>query len=493
MAWIPFVLFVLVLSFRNAVPFRNVLHPGSSLNRRPLKLLMKSQHYDVAIIGSGSGGLATASSLLRRDDSLSIALIDPAENHYYQPGWTLVGAGVFTDTYTQRRMEKVIPSKLNWLKETVVGFQPGDNLVYLNKGDTVHYKQLIVAPGISLHWEGVKGLNATLGKNGVTSNYDYSLASYTWELVKGLKNGKAIFTQPPPPFKCAGAPQKAMYLSSDHWLRTNVLPNIDVEFYSAGKNIFGIPDYVPALQSYLDRYSVRTHFHHTLVEVDGPNKVAFFRQQVLPELPPLPIPGEKASQSPRAARLDAKPVVTGQTVKAEFDMLHVVPPQRAPAFVADSVLADSSGFLDVDAFTLQHTRFPNVWGVGDVINTRSAKTMAAVRKQAPVVAQNVIAALRGQEPDRAYDGYGSCPVTVERGKVLLTEFGYGGELMPSFPSFLSGGSTPSLQAWLLKEHVLPRIYWHFMLNGLELMVAPKELKQVKESTMLWTPREGASC
>lgn len=409
--------------------------------------------YDIVIVGAGSGGIAVASSLLRRQRELRIALVDPAEKHYYQPGWTMVGGGVFSDTQTMRNMRDLIPKGVSWIKQSVVGFAPQENTVQLDNGQSLHYQQLIVAAGLVLDWDGVKGLKESLGRNGVTSNYSYKHAPYTWELVQGLKKGRAIFTQPPMPIKCAGAPQKVLYLSGDHWYRSGALKNISIDFYNAGAVLFGVAAYVPALQRYIDKYRAKLHFKYTLVEVDGENRRAYF--------------------------LSSNPSSEGEVICEKFDMLHVCPPQKAPEFVANSVLADAAGWLDVDQFTLQQKQFANVWGLGDVTNAPNAKTMAAVRKQAPVVAENVIAAMQQRSLDAGYDGYGSCPLTVERGKIVLSEFGYGGKLLPTFPTFVINGAQASRVAWLLKKDILPGVYWHVMLKGREWLAKPKALKSLR--------------
>jgi sulfide:quinone oxidoreductase len=102
---------------------------------------------------------------------------------------------------------------------------------------------------------------------------------------------------------------------------------------------------------------------------------------------------------------------------------------------------------------LRHTKFCNVYALGDVMNAPNAKTAAAARKQAPVVAENLLADMgRSLNQERAiYDGYGSCPLTAERGKIILAEFGYGGKRIPSFPKWLIDDLKPSRLAWFLKE------------------------------------------
>ena len=154
-------------------------------------------------------------------------------------------------------------------------------------------------------------------------------------------------------------------------------------------------------------------------------------------------------------------------------MIHVVPPQKAPDFVRVSPLADAAGWVDVDPASLRHKTYPNVFAMGDVANTTNAKTAAAARKQAPVVANNLLVSMGKLRGEAKYDGYGSCPLTVERGKIVLAEFTYGGKLAPSFPAWLIDGTKPSALAWYLKERILPPIYWEAMLKGREWMAQPK--------------------
>ena len=410
--------------------------------------------FDVVIVGGGAGGVSVAASLQSRKSSLSIAIIDPADIHYYQPGWTMVGGGVFEASQTAKTMGSLIPRGVKWIKSAVAAFEPQNNAVILDGCRVVKYDRLVVCPGLKLDWSAIEGLEDTLGRNGVTSNYRYDLAPYTWQLVQELKEGRAIFTQPPMPIKCAGAPQKAMYLSGDAWFRNGRLKDIDIQFMNAGGVLFGVKDYVPALEQYIAKYNATCNFFHNLVSVDGEAKKATFQV--------------------------AKPETDPELVTVEFDMMHVCPPQVAPDFIRISPLADAFGWVDVDQATLRHKSFDNVWSLGDVMNAPNAKTAAAARKQAPVVADNIVADIAGRSPIAAYDGYGSCPLTVERGKIVLAEFGYGGVLKPSFPSFLVDGTKPTRAAWFLKEKMLPPIYWQAMLKGKEWKAKPEKIQTPAE-------------
>jgi len=247
------------------------------------------------------------------------------------------------------------------------------------------------------------------------------------------------------PIKCAGAPQKAMYLSCDHWQRNQNLDNIDVEFNTAGAVLFGVADFVPPLMEYVNRYHAKLAFNSNLVSVDGANKTACFEIK------------------------DGNGNV--QRVEKSFDMLHVTPPQMAPDFLRNSPLADANGFCEVDQKTLQHPRYSNIFSLGDACSSPNAKTAAAIRKQIVVVAENMLAEKEGRDLTTIYDGYGACPLTVENGKVILAEFGFGGKLLPSLPL---KATNPSRIAWLLKAKFFPWLYWNGMLKGREWLARPSK-------------------
>ncbi|WMW63656.1 FAD/NAD(P)-binding oxidoreductase [Serratia marcescens] len=399
----------------------------------------------VVVIGGGSSGIGVIASIRKRVKDADITVVEPNDCHYYQPAWTLVGGGLFDISKTQRAMRDVIPSGVSWLQDSVVRVDPDEKYIETRQGKRVSYDFLIVACGLVLRWDKIEGLEETLGFNGVTSNYRFDLAEYTWKLVREMQGGKAIFSQPTLPIKCAGAPQKALYLSCDHWRRQGVLNNINVNFCLAGTAVFGVPQFVPPLTDYLKKYRAQVNFRHNLVRVDGKRRQAIF-----------------ALDSDEEEKRE---------IALPFDMLHVVPPQSAPAFIAQSGLSDGSGWCDVDKFTLQHKRWQTIFAVGDCCATPNAKTLAAARKQVVVVAENIAALINGAPPTAHYDGYGSCPLTVEKGKVVLAEFGYDSKLLPTFP--LLDNTQPSRMAWWLKAWFLPRFYWAGMLRGVEWLAKSK--------------------
>lgn len=394
-------------------------------------------HFQVLIIGGGNAGISTAAQLLRKNKKLQIGIIEPSEKHYYQPAWTLVGAGIFDIRKTIREEASVIPKNVNWIKEAAVSFEPETNKVMTAEGNSYSYDYLVLAPGIQLNWTAISGLKETIGKNDVTSNYSFQYAPYTFDCVKNIKPGDCIlFTAPATPVKCGGAPQKVMYMTADYLRKKGILKDVSLEFVSGGSMLFGVKKYADTLQKIVDKYGIALHFKHDLVKIDGEEKLATFRL------------------------MDG---LGGVTVTKKFDMIHVTPPQSAPDFIRNSVLADTNGWMDVDKFTLQHKRYTNIFGLGDVTNTPNAKTGAAIRKQVPVLVKNIMALIENKtELPAKYSGYGSCPLTVGYGKLVLAEFGYDNKVMETFPF---DQSKPSWLMWLLKKYILPWLYWNKILKG----------------------------
>ncbi len=400
---------------------------------------MSEQHHSVLIVGGGAAGVSIANNMRRQDKIVDIAIIEPSEKHYYQPGFTIIGGGAYTMAQTTRNEADLIPASIKWIKDSVTSFEPDDKKITLNSGDTVSYDYLVVCPGLQLDWDKIEGLKETLNKNGVCSNYSPDTAEYTWECIKNMTSGVALFTQPPMPIKCAGAPQKIMYLATDRFIKKGIRKDIDVQFCNAGPGMFGVPFFAKALKKVVANYGINCNFGHNLVAINGEAKTATF------------------------ATTDAEGNTTSIDIK--FDMIHVTPPQSAPDFIKNSPLADAGGWVDVHKNTLQHTKFANVFGLGDATNTPNAKTAAAVRKQVPVVVDNILALIKNADTavTEGYDGYGSCPLTTSLNTVILAEFSYGGKVTPSFP-FLD----PRKESWLWwfgKTMGFPWMYWQMMLKG----------------------------
>jgi sulfide:quinone oxidoreductase len=398
--------------------------------------------FDIVIIGGGAAGLGVAQAINKRQKGLKIAIVEPATQHFYQPAWTLVGAGEFDIKQSVKPMSQVMPRFVEWIQSAAKIFHPDKNSITLENNNILQYRALIVCPGLFLNWSAIEGLEETLGKNGVTSNYRSDLSSYTWQLVKKLESGVALFTQPAMPIKCAGAPQKAAYLSCSYWEKHKILNNIEVQFHNAGATLFGVAYFIPILKQYMDRYRVNLNFSSTLTKVDGAKKVATFAY----------------------THADGSIVSTEVT----FDMLHVVPPQCAHPFIANSSLANAAGWVEIDPHSLQHIRYANIFSLGDTASSPNAKTAAAIRKQAPVVAINIISYLSGLSSKAIYNGYGGCPLTVENGKIVLAEFAYNGVLDPTF-KFLAP-HIPRRLNWFIKRHLLAIVYWHGLLRGREWLV-----------------------
>jgi sulfide:quinone oxidoreductase len=392
-------------------------------------------HHRVVIVGGGSAGISVAARLRRKVDD--VAVIEPSDKHYYQPLWTLVGGGCAKRETSERTEASVMPKDVTWIRDAASGFDPDNNVVETEGGRTIGYDVLVVCPGIQLDWDRIPGVTDTLGRNGVSSNYTYDLAPKTWDFIRSTTSGTAVFTMPSGPIKCAGAPQKIAYLACDYWRSQGVLDNIDVHLVVPTPRIFGVPQFAEPLEAVIADYGLTLHTKAELASVDPDSRKAEF-----------------VSMDEGAA---------GFTLP--YDVMHLVPHQSAPDWVKQSPLStgEPTGYVEVDKHTHQHVRYPNVFSLGDAGSTPNSKTGAAIRKQAPVVAANVLRQLEGKDPTERYDGYASCPLTTSRSAMLLAEFDYSLEPKPSIP--LIDTLKPRRDMWYLKKYGLPFLYWNLMLKG----------------------------
>ena len=391
-------------------------------------------HHQVVIVGGGTAGISVAARLTngwfnKRD----VAVIEPADTHYYQPLWTLVGGGVVPKEITGRPMKSVIPKRVHWIKDAVAEFEPDRNMIRTREGKIITYDWLVVAAGLQINWDKIPGLKEGVTKNGVCSNYSYETVDSTWQNIKNFKGGTAVFTMPSGAVKCGGAPQKIMYLAEETFRRNGVRKGSTVMFTSTLPNIFAVDRYRKTLEEIIQRKQIVCHFREELIEIFGDRREAVFRN------------------------LDS-----GETISRSYDMLHVTPPMGPPTFIAKSSLADKDGWVDVDRATLQHKKFPNVFSIGDCSNLPTSKTGAAIRKQAPVLVGNLIAAMSSQKMSGKYDGYTSCPLVTGYGKLVMAEFDYDKKPEETFPI---DQSKERWSMWLVKRYLLPQLYWHGMLKG----------------------------
>lgn len=393
--------------------------------------------YRVIIVGGGSAGISVAARL-RRAGETDVAVIEPSDQHYYQPLWTLVGGGIVDMNKTRRSEASVMPKGVTWIRKAAAAFHPEENALDTDDGSRYEYDALVVCPGIQLDWAAMPGLVDTLGQGGVASNYRPDLAPTMWQNIRDTRSGSAVFTMPTGAIKCAGAPQKIAYLAADHWRRQGVLGKIDIHLVVPGARAFGIPEIADQLDKVIADYGIHLQTESEVTGIDSTNR---------------------------------KVTVTGLgtangTSTIDYDIAHIVPRQSAPDWVKASPLASETpaGYVEVDKFTMQHVRYPNVFALGDAGSTPNSKTGAAIRKQAPVVVANLLSHLAGRAVSEHYHGYASCPITTSDHSMMLVEFDYSMQLTPSIP--VLDLVKPRRDMWFLKRFGLPFLYWNLMLKGL---------------------------
>jgi sulfide:quinone oxidoreductase len=415
-------------------------------------------NFDVLIVGAGTGGVMAAAQLKNANGKLRIGLIDPADTHWYQPAWTLVGAGTFNYKKTARPMASIIPNGVEWIQDKVTTFDPAKNSLSTAKSGDLGYKFLIVAPGLQYDIDALPGLREALDTPYVCSNY--LNPEKTWEVLQNFNGGNAVFTQPSTPIKCGGAPQKIMYLAEHYFRKSGKRDKTNVIFATPGSVIFGVPDFARTLNGIIAKRNIHFKRFYNPIAIDSANKTVTFK---------FIAPSGSDCVLTKEDRLHE--TLKGDTeITIPYDMLHLAPPQSAPDFVKQSPFAvkegPGAGWMSVDKGTLQSTEFANVYGLGDVVNVPTAKTGAAIRKQAPVVVKHILAGLANGQASDTYEGYSSCPLVTGYGKMVLAEFKYDNvrDSDPFLTKFVDT-SKEQWSMWILKKYGLPWLYWNRMMKG----------------------------
>lgn len=413
--------------------------------------------YDLIIIGGGTAGIMVAAQILKKKKDFSVALIEPSEKHYYQPAFTLVGAGTYDYEKTIRNTKDFIPKGCDWIKDYVTDIHPENNQISTTKFGDLEYKYVVVAPGLVNNLDGIEGLREGIEKGVVCSNYVDP--KKTWELLQNFKGGNAIFTQPTTPIKCGGAPQKIAYLAADYFRKKGISDKSNVIFATPGSVIFGVKIVADSLMQIIGQYNIHLKTFYNPVKIDADNKKIFFK---------LTKPAENKCVVNESNRLN-ETHISDDLIEMPFDFLHLAPPQEAPAFVKKSTLVNEAGWMDVNINSMQSNKFENVFGLGDVAALPTAKTGAAIRKQVPVVVDNLLKVMNNQTASNtSYQGYSSCPLVTGFGKMILAEFNYKNEFTPDpklKQMLVFSSHKPHWRLWILKKYILPRLYWNKMMKG----------------------------
>ncbi|MFD1940702.1 MULTISPECIES: NAD(P)/FAD-dependent oxidoreductase [Devosiaceae] len=395
----------------------------------------------IVIIGAGAAGTALANRLARRLDGASITIIDPRREHLYQPGLTLVAAGLKSPGYVVSQTTDWLPREATLIAESVMAVDPVSKTVSTEGGQTIGYDYLVVAPGLVLDHGAIEGFSLDMvGKDGIGALYaGPEYAARTWQAAQRFtqEGGTAIFTRPATEMKCAGAPLKHAFLVNDLTERAGNLGKAKFIYAAQNETLFGVPIVSEKVRMLFGQRDIEAAYSHVLTAVDPSRRIATFQTK-------------------------------DGTQEMGYDYLHVIPPQRAPDFVRQSGLSwadkwTDQGWVEADQQTLRHLRYPEIFALGDVAGVPKGKTAASVKWQVPVVEDHLVAAIEGREGTAIYDGYTSCPLITRVGRAMLIEFDYKNNLVPSFPGIIAPLEELWI-SWLMKEVALKATY-NAMLTG----------------------------
>ena len=374
--------------------------------------VMAQSRVRVAIAGAGAAGLSIASRLRKQLPNATITIFDARLNHYFQPGWTLVGAGWWQPSQTVESTRKYIPDGVRWVEEFIAEFDPQSNSVTTRSGQRHDYDWLFVTTGLSLDYTAIEGMSTDLiGQNGIASIYAGPEAAGVSARVIDqyiATGGVALFGRPATEIKCAGAPLKMTFITDDKARRAQRRADCKIIYTAHNNALFGVQPVNERVKQMYQERGVDVQYNHVLTAIDPGARRATYR-------------------------------TSEGAVSIDYDMIHVVPPMRAPEAVRNSSLAWQSGpnavdgWIEVDRHSLRSPRYPNVFAVGDVAGVPRGKTAASVKWQVPVAVDHMVASVRGDTSPRTYNGYTSCPMVTGLGKAMLIEFDYDGNLTPSFP------------------------------------------------------------
>ncbi|MCW1951433.1 MAG: NAD(P)/FAD-dependent oxidoreductase [Octadecabacter sp.] len=396
----------------------------------------------IVIIGAGAGGTALANRLVKRLEGAEITIIDPRPQHLYQPGLSLVAAGLKPADYVTSQTTDWLPSGVTLIAEKAAAIDPEAKTVSTDHGETLTYDYLVVAPGLVLDHDAIDGFDLDMvGTNGIGALYaGPQYAAKTWEAAGKFTEdgGIGLFTRPATEMKCAGAPLKHTFLIDDIARRADNRGNMDITYAAPQGSLFGVPIVAEKVRMLFADRGINTAMQHTLKSIEPGQKTATFADK------------------------------DGFNVEMAYDYIHVIPPQRAPDVIWESGLSwadkwTDQGWVECDIYTLQHLRYDSIWALGDVAGVPKGKTAASVKWQVPVVEDGIVSAIQGNDPTETYNGYTSCPMITRIGRAMLVEFDYNNDLTPSFPGIIAPLEELWI-SWLMKEVALKATY-NAMLRG----------------------------
>ena len=415
----------------------------------------------IVVVGGGAAGISMAARLNRWLEEPDITIIDPCDRQYYQPGFTMIGGGIYQPDEVYKPQAACIPDGVKWIRDTVTAIDPDRQQISLQNDTEIAYDFLVLTPGLQLNFDQVEGISReTLGAGNAHCIYDFEGAQRTWEAIDrfACTGGKAIYTNTFTKLKCGGAPKKILLLTEHLCRKRGTREKATFEYFNADQKLYDVDFFAKRLYEIFDERRIAIYPTHRLRGIDTYSRRAYF--DVISET--------KQECINESGDREWVSVKNSSPLTVDYDFMHFVPPMSAPDFIRESGLGypeseQPGSWVMVDTATLVHKRYANIVSLGDCAGLPTSKTSAAVRMQVPIAARNLIALMEGKEPKEKYDGYTACPIITEYGKVLLCEFDYDKTPQPTIP-FVDPAHEQWI-AWILKKYILKPLYFYGMLPG----------------------------
>lgn len=372
---------------------------------------------EVVILGGGVGGTIVANLVAKQSSGKAhVTVVDATGIHVYQPGFLYVAIGQEQPSALQRAETHLLRHDVSLVVDRAIRVDPVARKVQLESGRTLPYDQLVLATGSRTLMDEVPGAKDA------HDFYTMDGAVRLFEALEGFEGGSIVIGVAGIPYKCPPAPVEFVFLLDDYLRARGIRDKTAIKLLSPLNRAFTIEATSKLVQPILAERGI---------ELTG-----FFNVE---------------SVDPVAKTVSS---LEGETVA--YDLLVLVPPHRGQKVIEDSGLGDERGWVPVDKNTLKHTKFDQVWAIGDTTNIPISKSGSVAHYEATIVAAQILAEVKGEAPPaHVYDGKVTCFLETGHGQATTINFDY--DHPPVSPS--------PARRWHWAKALFNKTYWHTVPQG----------------------------